>query len=84
MRAYYSWTPVTNNCPNNNPLLQPRFLGIPKRTTRVSQSLLLCCNIGREPSWNSAGFAESHGRQSLGPSEQRVEVRIMGSFLTIP
>jgi hypothetical protein len=84
MRAYYSWRPVTNDCPNSDPLLQPRSLGTPKRTTRVRQSLLLCSDIRREPSWNSTQIAEDHGKPSFGLSEQRVEVRVMGSFLTTP
>jgi hypothetical protein len=41
----------------------------------------LCSDVGRESPWNSTQTAESHGRlESLGPSEQRIEVRVTGSF----
>jgi hypothetical protein len=74
------------DCSDSDLLLQPeptepRSLAIAKRTTRVRQSFLLCGDIGREPSWNST---ESHGRLSIGLSEQRVQVQVTGSFLTIP
>jgi hypothetical protein len=80
---------VACDCSDSELLLQPtepKSLGIAKRATRpgVRQSLLLCSDIGREPSWNSTQTAESHGTPSLGLSEQRVEVQITGSFLTIP
>jgi hypothetical protein len=39
-------------------------------------------DIGRESSWNSTQIAEDH-RKPLGLSEQRIEVRVTGSFLTI-
>ena len=62
---------------------EPKSLGIAQRTTRVRQSLLLCSDIGREPSWNSTQIAESHGRPSIGLSEQRVMVEVTGLYSTI-
>ena len=70
---------LTNDCSNSDPILQPRSLGIAKRWERVRQSLILCSDIGQQPS--STQIAESHGRVSLGQSEQRVEVT--GSCLLI-
>jgi hypothetical protein len=72
---------VTNDCSNSDLLLQPRSLWIPKRRTRVRQSLLLCRDIRQEPSWNSTQIAESQEKLSFGPSEQLVEVT--GSSLLI-
>jgi hypothetical protein len=65
---------LTNHCSNSDPLLQPRSLDIAKLWARVRQSFLLCSDIDQEPSWNSTQIDESHGRVSLGLSEQRVEV----------
>ena len=59
---------------DGDPLHQPRSLGIAKRRTRVRRSLLLHSDVREEPSSNSTRIAESHGRQSLGQSKQRVEV----------
>jgi hypothetical protein len=71
---------VTNDFSNRDPLLQSS-LGIAKRWTKVRQSLLLCSDIGQEPSWNSTQIAESHGRLS----EQRVEVsQVTGSASSVP
>ena len=43
-----------------------------------------CSDVGRESSSNSTQIAESHGRPSLGPSGQPVEVRVTGLFFAIP
>jgi hypothetical protein len=67
----------------SDPLIQP---GIAKRRTRVRPHLLLCSDIGREPSWSSTQMSqiadsESHAGLSLELSERRVEVT--GSYLLI-
>jgi len=64
-----------------NPLLQLGSLGIAKRRTRVRQSILLRSDNDQELSWDSTQVTESHGRLSLGVSEQRVAVT--GSCLLI-
>jgi hypothetical protein len=81
---YVGTRPVTDDRSNSGPLLQPRTPGTSKRTTRVCQSFFLFSDVGRESSWNSTQIAESHGRPSLCPSKQCVEVRVTGSFSTIP
>ena len=74
--------PVSNDCSNSDPLRQPKSLDIAKCKTRVRQSLLLCSdNIHQEPSRNSTQTAESHGRPSQGPSEERIEATVTGPCL---